>query len=90
MAFLAPKGQDRLLRRKPVSQLPQAIPTAARMVGREAVPFPAGTLSSGKSSMYLTSDIHVDAWGGFAFANLHFYPSREELSQPVTGSSLTG
>ncbi|XP_026356454.2 C-C chemokine receptor-like 2 isoform X2 [Ursus arctos] len=49
MSFNQPR-QDQLLRRKPVSQLPQAIPTAARMVGREAVPFPAGTLSSGAPS----------------------------------------
>lgn len=68
MASLAPKGQDRLLRRKAVSQQPQTIPTAAWMVAQEAVPCPPGTLSSGKSSVYLTSGVHVDARDGFTFA----------------------
>lgn len=90
MASLAPKGQAQLLRRKLASRLPQAIPTAAQMVGQEAEPCAPGTPSRGKSSVYLTSDVHVDAWDGFAFANLGFYPWREELGQPVAGSYFTG
>lgn len=51
MLSLAPEGQDLVSSRKLVFPLSQAVPTAARMVGREAADLPPGTRSSGRSAL---------------------------------------